>query len=175
MVPGAQLGWEGTLAFNLDDPNQLELLSRLNQRRIEKYGMDDRRYIPVSVSQNGKIEGAVMVTDLPQGDTRLRRLRTRTPSSQVAIPHVEVNSPSGNCESKPEPDIRDNAEESVVEVVGGKVDKVVDASEEVEGEGDSFKDDRNRTTDVDGVGSTQGEEMVRLTALHDILKTQTAS
>jgi len=45
MVPGAQLGWEGTLAFNLDDPNQLELLGRLNQMRKDKYGVDDRRYI----------------------------------------------------------------------------------------------------------------------------------
>jgi len=123
MVPGVQLGWEGTLAFSLDDPEQIELLCKLNQNRIKKYGKEDRRYIPVRMSRTEVIEGAVMVADLPQGDERLERLQRQTPSNQLMTPDVEVNSENEGNENNPH-DIQNNAEESEVEVVGERLLRV---------------------------------------------------
>jgi len=123
MVPGAQLGWEGTLAFSLDNPEQVDLLHRLNQDRINNYSKRNRRYIPVSVSSEGEIEGAVMIADLPQGDKRLERVQKQKPSGQVITPDLEMKHANRSNENTPN-DIQYNAEESGVEVVGEKVGKV---------------------------------------------------
>jgi len=53
--------------------------------RKAKYGMEYRRYIPVSM-RKGKIEGAVMVTDLPEGDKWRKNLYQAL--SQVTTPDV---------------------------------------------------------------------------------------
>ena len=64
MVEGQYINWEGALTFNTDDDKELELFSRLNTLRVNKY-KGERRYSPVVVTDSGDIPGAVMWADIP--------------------------------------------------------------------------------------------------------------
>jgi len=71
-------------------------------------------------------------------------------------------------------DIPNNAEESVVEVAVEKFGKIEAASGKVEEECEKGDCAGDRTTDNDNLevmGSTQRDEVARLTALDDTLKT----
>jgi len=170
MIPGDQLGWEGTLALSLDDPEQVKLLGKLNDIRKEKYGKEDRRYLPVVVTREG-VQDAIMVADLPQGDTRLEHLRS---DNQFVMPEAEGMVVSSTQEETPEKD-DNNAEAVRAEVVEGRVDKVEVVSQVVEAEGETLKEDAgNRTTDDNNpdsvVGSTRRGEIVSMTAQDETLK-----
>jgi len=169
MIPGEQLGWEGTLAFSLDDPKHVELLGKLNKMRKKKYGTEDRRYVPVRVIR-GKVEGAVMVTDLPSNDKRRHKLHAG--NSQGTTPDMVEGTNTKTLIEVPRRD-ENNAEEVGAEVVGEGAEQGVEgASEEEEAEGDSSQDDGNRTTDIDkpGLAGTQREEIIRLTREDETLK-----
>ena len=66
MVPSDYINWEGALAFNTDNSNSLNSLTRLNNVRLKTY-KDGRTYSPVMVTDEGHIQGAVMWADLPVG------------------------------------------------------------------------------------------------------------
>jgi len=136
MVPGIQLGWEGTLALSLDNQDQMALLNRLNKIRIETHAQADRRYIPVQVNSDGEVQSAVMISDLSQGDVRLETLEKRATGAQFTLttPDVELNIVSEEPDNTQNKDT-DNAEEVGAEVVGEMVEVEEDASqlEEVDG------------------------------------------
>jgi len=90
MVPGEFLGWEGALAFSLDDEKMFEILCELNKRRQERYKDNSRLYIPVTVGSDREIKGAVLVSDLLDNDERKDELKEEpTKESTPKIAHVQ--------------------------------------------------------------------------------------
>ena len=98
MVEGEYINWEGALAFDTDSDKSLELFGKLNRIRAERY-KGDRLYSPVTVTDNGHVQGAIMWSDIPshvkqlkgvtqepeiQGGARLQILSFETENKQIA-------------------------------------------------------------------------------------------
>jgi len=164
MIPAVQLGWEGTLAFSLDDPGQMKLLSKLNEIRKMKYGKEDRRYLPVEVTDKG-VRSAIMVADLSQDDERRESLYKSDQhfTTQDVVEEIEGSTPEETQNRHDE----NNAEAVDAEVVEEGVEQGEDASWLVEAEGGSLKDSAgDRTTNDDKlesvVDNTKRSEIVKI-------------
>jgi len=158
------------LAFSLDDPEQMKLLTKLNEIRKEKCGKGDRRYLPVEVTDKG-VQNAIMVADLPQDDKRRESLYK--PDQLFTTPDV-VEEIEGSTPKETQND-ENNAEAVGAEVVEGRVEQGEDASELVEVEGGSLEEDAgDRTTNDDKpermIASANRSEIVKMTLEDETLK-----
>ena len=162
MVPGNYINWEGALAFNTDNSNSFNSLTRLNNVRLKMY-QDGRTYSPVMVTDEGHIQGAVMWADIPvgvkqqvqietqpvkQGGTRLRVLPDEADYKQVVqdTPQV-VEMVVLDVTTVPVDDgDNNNGEEQEVEDVG---DFLVDEADAyVDGEEEGIQEDGAETGEM---------------------------
>jgi len=175
MVPGDYIKWEGALAFSLEDDKHWEWLSKINKLRKKVHALKDRRYIPVHVDGDGKIQGAVLVSDLPEGDERLDDLAklSEVSNNTQTTPMLEAT-----FSDKPDRDTQQSDTDNVMadgaEVDGGSVMVMGESSqlEKVEGEmGDGAGDKDARSTDVSPGASSNAsrENVVKMTLEDDTL------
>jgi len=60
MVPGECITWEGALAFNTDDRDEMKMLNELNEIRVTTE-TTSKRYTPVVVDSEGHIHSASLL------------------------------------------------------------------------------------------------------------------
>jgi len=135
----------------------------------------DRLYIPAHVDAQGKIQGAVLVSDLPKGDKRLDDIAELPDMSNhtQTTPMLVATFPDKLDRDTQQTDT-DNAVADGAEVDGGSVMVMGESSqmEETDGElGDGADDKDALSTDIlPGASSNASREnVVKLTLEDDIL------
>ena len=190
MVEGEYINWEGALAFDTDSEDSLELFGKLNRIRAEKY-KENRLYSPVTVTDSGHLQGAIMWSDLPsherqlkgviqepeiQGGSRLRVLSCETVNkqltpeadeSQVTQQQVHLQSEGSGTQVQLDTVVNLNTEDIQVSDYDGNSAEVEDAGvmdECLVGEKDAYGD-------VEGEGETgDGAAQVEAGTLEESLE-----